>query len=51
MELLAGKTAVEVFFAQKGLQKIGVLDESFAQKAAVAKDNERVVCEKIVSIE
>ena len=51
MELLAGETAVKIFLAQERLQQVSVLYQGFAQEAAMAKDDQRIMREKIMPVE
>jgi hypothetical protein len=50
VEFVPRKTAIEIPVSEKGLQQIGVLQESLPQKAAVAEDHDRVVRQSMVPV-
>ena len=51
VKLFPRKTSIKVFFSQKRLQQVGILDQRFAQIAAVSKDSNGVVREEVLALQ
>ena len=51
MKFLSGKTVVKISLSKKCLQQIRVLDQSLTQKAAVTKNDDGVVRQKMMLVQ
>src|SRR5579872_2044164 len=51
LKLLAGKTLIEIFIAQKSLQEVGIADKCLAEKSAVAEDDDSIMGELRMLVE